>query len=57
MRVQNIEARHRKKKDRPGSLVAYLRSEVTNKRKEIERTLAHIANLQKQHPRMKEPQS
>jgi len=53
VRIQNIEHRARKRKDHPGSRVSYLRREVTNKRKEIERTLEHISNLQQQHPRMK----
>lgn len=53
VRVANVENRARARKDRPGALVAHLRSEVRGYKKKIADTEAHIARLAQDHPRMK----
>jgi hypothetical protein len=49
----NNLARMRKRADRPGSLVAYLRRRLGTLTKETSDTKAHIARLVQAHPRMK----
>ena len=49
----NIMARNRKKHDRPGSLVAYLRTEIRRLKRDEQRASEHLARLVAAHPRVK----
>jgi hypothetical protein len=48
----NVMARSRRKHDRPGSLVAYLRSDIKRNERDIARTREHLARIMAAHPRM-----